>query len=306
MRLFLTYVICIGLTIYACNKSVKEPLIKNPTKCDFDIELNPVFRSNNDLVQINLAERRRFRDSDKDGVSDNIDNCRNTFNPNQLDSDKDGIGDVCDLTPLPPLSNNEKYVAFLDFDGYFLLTPYWYGGNPIQLSPAMIGAVAIDSILSLVREDFSGFNIIITTDSSLYFSANKFKRQRLVVTQSWEWYAKTGGVSYVGSMKWGNDIPCFVFSSLLKFNPKFVGECVSHELGHTIGLYHQSSYDANCNFINEYNSGDRLGSGNYISIYAPIMGVSINAQYGVWWNGANSFGCNSIQNDTLVIRNTLN
>ena len=38
-------------------------------------------------------------DSDNDGICDNIDNCRTTYNPDQADSDGDGIGNVCDGTP---------------------------------------------------------------------------------------------------------------------------------------------------------------------------------------------------------------
>ncbi|MEM1119060.1 MAG: T9SS type A sorting domain-containing protein, partial [Bacteroidota bacterium] len=38
-------------------------------------------------------------DSDGDGICDNQDNCRTTFNPDQADNDGDGIGNVCDDTP---------------------------------------------------------------------------------------------------------------------------------------------------------------------------------------------------------------
>jgi hypothetical protein len=39
------------------------------------------------------------RDSDGDGVLNEIDNCPGVPNPNQLDSDGDGFGDACDETP---------------------------------------------------------------------------------------------------------------------------------------------------------------------------------------------------------------
>lgn len=36
-------------------------------------------------------------DDDGDGVCNNTDNCRNSFNPDQADSDGDGVGDACDI-----------------------------------------------------------------------------------------------------------------------------------------------------------------------------------------------------------------
>ena len=46
-----------------------------------------------------VAEEIEAKDSDVDGVGNDIDNCPVISNPDQLDSDGDGIGDVCDLTP---------------------------------------------------------------------------------------------------------------------------------------------------------------------------------------------------------------
>ena len=41
-------------------------------------------------------------DSDGDGIPNSIDNCPNTYNPDQKDSDVDGIGDACDSLPFDP------------------------------------------------------------------------------------------------------------------------------------------------------------------------------------------------------------
>jgi hypothetical protein len=35
-------------------------------------------------------------DGDGDGICDDVDNCPNTFNPDQADADGDGVGDACD------------------------------------------------------------------------------------------------------------------------------------------------------------------------------------------------------------------
>ncbi len=46
---------------------------------------------NNEPVDFTLV-----KDTDNDGVADNLDNCYLIFNPNQEDTDSDGIGDSCD------------------------------------------------------------------------------------------------------------------------------------------------------------------------------------------------------------------
>ena len=48
-----------------------------------------------------FGERFDAPDADGDGISDKLDNCPSTPNPDQADTDKDGIGDACDSLPPP-------------------------------------------------------------------------------------------------------------------------------------------------------------------------------------------------------------
>jgi hypothetical protein len=49
-----------------------------------------------DVADITLVNLDDERDTDEDGILDDVDNCPETANSTQLDTDEDGIGDVCD------------------------------------------------------------------------------------------------------------------------------------------------------------------------------------------------------------------
>jgi hypothetical protein len=155
----------------------------------------------------------------------------------------------------------------------------------------------MNEIVARVTEDYRPFNVTITTDESVYTAGDPMKRMRVIVTESWEWYGQTGGVSYVNSFTWGDNTPCFVFSVLLNYNTKQIAEAVSHEAGHTLGLYHQSVYDNNCNLVTQYNAG--TGSGE--TGWAPIMGCGYYENLSTWHNGTNVIGCTVLQDDVAKI-----
>jgi hypothetical protein len=153
-------------------------------------------------------------------------------------------------------------------------------------------------------EDFRPFNINITTDEAVFLAAPLNKRMRIIITPTSNWMPPGyGGVAYVGSFIWGDDTPAFVFSDRLGYSPKKVGESISHESGHTVGLSHQSKYDGvDCNTpIEPYNTG--FGTGE--TAWAPIMGNSLSRNFSNWNNGPTPYGCTNLQ-DNLTIISTQN
>jgi len=198
-------------------------------------------------------------------------------------------------------STTVSAVILLDFDGHLVSNTIWNYAGPITCSPANLTTTAINEIIQRISIDFSPFNIIITTNETLYNNAPFNKRMRVIITESWEWYGQAGGVAFVNSFTWGDNTPCFVFSSLLNYNKKNIAEAASHEAGHTLGLYHQSRYDANCVKLSEYHSG----TGNGELSWAPIMGTGYYSNLTTWHNGPNPNGCNSLQNDLTIITSVI-
>lgn len=64
-------------------------------------------------------------DTDNDSIEDTLDNCPNTFNPNQEDADNDGIGNLCDsdyIEPIEPLAYCENgFADIYPCSGYDLI-----------------------------------------------------------------------------------------------------------------------------------------------------------------------------------------
>ena len=192
-------------------------------------------------------------------------------------------------------------VILLDFDGHLVRGTSWNYAGDINCSPANLTTAAINEIVQRVSIDYSPFNVTITTNESVYNSAPVSKRMRVILTETWEWYGQSGGVAYINSFTWGDNTPCFVFTSLLNYNTKNIAEAAAHEAGHTFGLYHQSKYDGNCVKLSDYNSG--AGSGELS--WAPIMGVGYYSNVTLWHNGANPYGCSNFQNDVGIITNVV-
>lgn len=191
---------------------------------------------------------------------------------------------------------------FIDFDGHTLVNTSWNYNGPIACNSSGLNTTQVTEVFNRVAEDFRPFNVNVTTDSARFIAAPVNKRIRVMITTSYEWYGVAGGVSFVGSFTWGDDTPCFVFSSLHGFNVKNIAEAASHEAGHTLGLYHQALYDNNCQLTAEYHPGDGFGE----TSWAPIMGIGYNRNLTTWYNGPTANACNAIQDDRAIITSAAN
>lgn len=202
---------------------------------------------------------------------------------------------------VPKLSSlpGASATIFLDFDGHYVQGTVWNGGNPINCPAAALSDAQITEAFNRVAEDYRPFNVNITTDSTAFLLAPINQRIRVIITPNNSWYPGVGGVAYVGTFTSGDDTPAFVFSNALGNSPKQIGECCSHESGHTIGLSHQSKYGSDCSTPSEpYNSGSVTGG--EIG-WAPIMGNSYYRNFSNWNNGPTPYGCTATQDNLSII-----
>lgn len=210
------------------------------------------------------------------------------------------VGSINSFSQVPVNSSypSAPSVIFLDFDGHTVNGTGWNSNGPIVCGPANLKTAQITEVYNRIAEDYRPFDVNVTTDSTKYWSAPARQRMRVIFTVTNEWYGTgAGGVAWTGSFTWGDNTPCFIFTKLLGYSAKKVAEAGSHEAGHTLGLRHQASYDANCNLTSSYNYG--VGTGE-IS-WAPIMGVGYSRNFTTWHNGPNPYGCVNQQSDLAII-----
>jgi hypothetical protein len=171
-------------------------------------------------------------------------------------------------------------VILIDFDGHLVKNTAWNYAGDINCNSSGLTDEQMVEVLEKVKVDYAPWVVNVTTSDSIYNAAPTNRRTRVVLTTSYEWFGSmAGGVAYIGSFTWTDETPCFVFTSLLGYNTKYIKEATSHEAGHTLGLYHQSVCNNGILMV-EYNRG---GGGT-----APIMGNSYYEPLGLFITGTNN------------------
>jgi len=177
--------------------------------------------------------------------------------------------------------------VLLDFDGYYMPAGnLWNNGNAINAAASGMSDAAVQQHWEVVSEDYRPFNVNITTSEAVFNSYPRNRRMRVVVTPTNTAAPGAGGVAYIGSFNWDNDVPCWVFIT----SGKSGGDASSHEIGHTFDLGH----DGRTNPAEDYFVGLDGTS------WAPIMGAGYYRPVVQWSKGQYNFA-NNLQDDVAII-----
>jgi hypothetical protein len=177
-------------------------------------------------------------------------------------------------------------VLMLDFDGHDATGSWW--GNIVAASSNSTNSDIVEA-WNIISEDFRPFAVNVTTSEAVYQTAPSNLRMRCIFTPTTDAAPQFGGVAFIGSFQTGGELaPCWVFNL---GSGKVMGETGAHELGHTVGLFHDGRDFPNGNHEEYYGGQDD---------WAPIMGVSYYLPISQWSKGEYQYA-NNQQDDINVI-----
>jgi hypothetical protein len=193
----------------------------------------------------------------------------------------------------------EKYL-YLDFDGELVSGTVWNTNGPITFPTAGYTNQQKDSVVLYVQRFLKPWNITVGRNRSTYNSTSANTRSMCIITPSSIPYlgpVNQTGAAYISSWYWASpEAPFFAFSG--NFTSLYhLARCVWHELGHTVGCYHQALYGSSCDLIIEYLPVEGFGDLSWCTTMGnPYQGSICTPTIGMPYIPGNS-GCQPLQND---------
>lgn len=182
-------------------------------------------------------------------------------------------------------------VLYLNFKGLGAKPAFDLDKNVGTFSTAEL--TMIQKIWARVKEDFAPFDVNVTTLPPAT-TAGKIGTSILITNQ----VETAGGYAYLNSFGTINltNPPAFCFQNNLANSEKPIAECISHELGHTLGLMHQGTASL----------GYYAGQGDGETGWAPIMGVGYYKNLTQWSKGEYA-GANNLEDAyATMLKRSLN
>ncbi|GAA5131555.1 hypothetical protein GCM10023212_42970 [Luteolibacter yonseiensis] len=182
---------------------------------------------------------------------------------------------------IPILHNLPRATAtiYLDFDGEVIEGQSWEGGRRIIASAYNMSASSVTDMWRRVAEDFSPYEVNVTTDLQAYLRAPQGRRMRCIITPD-NFAPGSGGIAFGGTFLQSGDTCCWVF-----MDGKAGSDAISHEVGHTLGLHHDGLVKRGDIPAQGYFGGHGSGTASW----GPIMGAPYGANVAQWSKGEYPF-----------------
>lgn len=205
--------------------------------------------------------------------------------------------------PVPSLRSRPgvRGVLYLDFDGEVVTDPFWANGRTIRAEASGLSTAQMTDIWRIVSEDFSPFQVNVTTIEADYTSAPQGLRMRCIFTPTTDAAPGSGGVAYLSSFRWSGTTPCWAFngtgSSATRPAAVHVGAMTaSHELGHTFSLRHDGQLPDEIGPSSGYYAGHGTGA----TSWGPIMGAPFTREV-IQWSRGDYKDANNKEDDVALI-----